>query len=123
MKIFSLQADSIKTAQNLKPIHLLILTAMLYFLLQQTLQKIDPAAGYVDPSMLSLVIIGMFCFQLIFSLSLWIHKKFWSAIGLPDDYNFLSHFKQLSSCQQFVFYFASFALLVLAAVGCLIAIC
>ncbi|MNY70658.1 hypothetical protein D3C86_2088380 [compost metagenome] len=49
-------------------------------------------------------------------------RQFWISMGLPALGNMVSQYKELTVWQQLGFYWASFALLLLAAVGVLSAI-
>jgi len=90
---------------------------------QGMVQRLDVTAGYVDPSILVLVVLSLLCFLGMIGLSWWLVKRFWMALGLPSLGGMVLQFNELLLWQQLGFYFASFALLLLAGVGCLAAIC
>ena len=92
-------------------------------LIQGLVQHLDLTAGYVDPSILVLVVLSLICFLGMIGLSWWLVKRFWMALGLPCLGGMVLQFNELFLWQQLGFYFASFALLLLAGVGCLAAIC
>lgn len=123
MKNYSLRAEWPWLAQILKRAFLFIGLVPVYYLFHLLILKLDPVAGYVDPSIWLLILISLICFKAVLFLSFWILKAAWSSLGLPALSNMVLHFKRLTLCQQFGFYYASFALLLLAGVGCLIAIC
>jgi hypothetical protein len=84
----------------------------------------DPTAAPIDSQNLYLLIIlSMICFLGILGLCWWLFQTFWSSFGLPPFNSLVLHFKTLELWQQLGFAWAYFALLLLAAIGCLMAIC
>ncbi|MEJ7556691.1 MAG: hypothetical protein WKF66_00180 [Pedobacter sp.] len=83
----------------------------------------DMTMGYIDPSIWLLILIGMICFLVMIALSAWILLRVWTIVGLPNPHKIISQFNYLESCQKLKFLLAAYALLLLAAVGCLVAIC
>ncbi|RZK88134.1 MAG: hypothetical protein EOO98_12875 [Pedobacter sp.] len=92
-------------------------------LLQQINLTSNPTAGYIDMTILILVAISMLSFASIVGLVSVLLSSIWKIIGLPAIGIIVSQFKSLTSWQQLGFLYASFALLLSAAVGCLVAIC
>jgi hypothetical protein len=86
------------------------------------LQYYDPTASSIDQSIWLLVVLAMLCFMLLLSLCWWIFKNVWKVIGLPDLHMMVSQFNLLSPWQQLSFFWASFALVLLAALGSLSAV-
>jgi len=95
----------------------------LWIAMQQVNWNTDLTMGYVDPSIWMLILIALGCFLLIIGLSAWIMLRLWTVVGLPAPQKIISQFNYLESCQKLKFLFAAYALLLLAGVGCLVAIC
>ncbi len=106
-----------------KPVLLFILLLLCWFFLPALLHQIDETAGNVDQSIWLLVVLSLIGFLLICGLCWWMLRYFWMILELPSIDQMVSQFKFLPLWQQLSFYYASFALLLLAAMGCLIAIC
>lgn len=102
---------------------LLGLLLLLWQILQHVITGSDPNIGYIDPNIWLLILLGLIFFLLVAGLCWWLLQKVWVLLGLPALSNMVSQFKTLSLCYQLGFYFASFTLLLLAAIGCLNAIC
>jgi hypothetical protein len=101
---------------------LLGLLLLLWFLLPKLLLT-DSFVGVIDPNIWLLVVFALLCFIGLTGISWWLLQTFWMALGLPTLNNLIFNFKSIAPWLQLAFYWASFALLLLAAVGCLIAIC
>lgn len=95
----------------------------IWFLTSLWLEAIDPSAVILAQNMWLFVILGLIAFLLVLALSLWLLHLFWRKMRLPPVSIMVSQFKTLALWQQLSFYFACFALLLLAASACLIAIC
>ncbi|MHA4896274.1 hypothetical protein ACXZ1K_16090 [Pedobacter sp. PWIIR3] len=85
--------------------------------------SIDPTAGYIDPTIWMLILISLLCVPILVGISALLLTQLWKLIGLPAPTNIVSQFNALPSWQKLKFLFASYALLLLAGIGCLIAIC
>lgn len=86
--------------------------------------------GITDPDVLLpvnltwlFVLQGMLVFLMVLALCWFLLGRFWAAAGLPDFESMVVQFNKLELWMQLGFYVALFALLVFAAVACLIAIC
>ncbi|MES2653377.1 MAG: hypothetical protein V4663_16675 [Bacteroidota bacterium] len=90
--------------------------------LGREIQEHDQTIGLLDAGIWQLVVLSTLCFMGLSSLSWWLLQKAWVSLGLPKIEMMVSHFKTLTICQQFAFYWASFALLLLAAVLSLVAV-
>lgn len=108
---------------KLNPFVLLPLLVWLWLLLPEWLRQADPSAGSVDQSIWLLIVLGLICFLLICALCWWLLKQAWAVLALPPINTMVPLFNTLTSWQQISLYWASFALLLLAALGCLSAIC
>ena len=106
------------------PQHLLFISLLLlWFVFPRLIQYNDPTAGTIDQSIWLLILASLISFMLISSLCWWLLKRFWTSLRLPAIDSLLVHFKSLELWQQLGFLWASFALLLLGALGSLIAIC
>ncbi|MBB5438523.1 vacuolar-type H+-ATPase subunit I/STV1 [Pedobacter sp. AK017] len=101
---------------------LLGILLLLWPLVRQLLMHSDPTAGYIDQSIWLLVLFSMICFMLVTGLCWWLLQRFWLSLGLPALGDMVEQFNSLVLWQKLVFYWASFGLLLLAAVGALAAI-
>ena len=96
---------------------------MLFTLGEKLISVTDPTAGLPLKLTWLFMLQGLMVFMLILVVCWYLMQQFWSVLGLPDLNSLVFQFKQLQLCQKLGFYFACYALLVLASVGCLIAIC
>jgi hypothetical protein len=109
--------------QAAEPSLLFTSLVLLWFFVPQWIQGNDQTLGIVDQSMWVLVVLSLISFMLINAISWWLLKHFITGVGLPTINKMVLQFKSLESWQQLSFYWASFALLLLVAMGCLLAIC
>ena len=123
MKTISLNKPGDSGLEILKVVLLFVVLALLWPLAQDIVLSIDPTSGYVDRSILILVLLALICFLGMIGLCWWLLKCFCMALGLSGLGSMVLQFNELLLWQQLGFYFASFALLLLAGVGCLAAIC
>ncbi|SDJ97640.1 hypothetical protein SAMN04487898_105194 [Pedobacter sp. ok626] len=91
-------------------------------LLQVLIMSWDPMMGFIDPNIWLLILMSLICFLAVTGLSWWLLQRFWTRLGLPLLTEMVLSFKKMELWQQLGFYWASFALLLLAAVGVLTAI-
>lgn len=105
------------------PVLLFILLLLMWFFLPGLLHQIDETAGNVDQSIWLLVVLSLIGFLLICGLCWQLLQHVWMAMELPPIELMVSQFNLLPLWQQLSFYYASFALLLLAALGCMNAIC
>lgn len=87
------------------------------------MQAAYPLAGSLDQNIWLLIILAMICFLTITGVCWWLLQRFWLALELPDFNQMVSQFNSLHPWQQLVFFLSCFALLLLTAVGSLVAIC
>jgi hypothetical protein len=106
----------------LQPLLILIILILLWPLVQRLLVAYDPTTGYVDPSILILIVISLICFVGIVGISGWLMQKAIKSLGLPNIGNIVSQFNMMAIWHQIGFYYVSYALLLLAGVGCLVAV-
>ena len=123
MKTLNLNKPVESGMEILKVVLLFVILALAWPVLQEVVLSIDPTSGYVDRSILVLLLLALICFLGMIGLSWWLLKRFWMALGLPSLGGMVLQFNGLLLWQQLGFYFAAFALLLLAGIGCLAAIC
>jgi len=99
-----------------------IILILSWITLQRLLQSGDVSVAIIDPSIWLLVLLSLICFVTVTGISFWMLKRFAVVMGLPTVGNLIVHFNSLEIWQQLGFYWASFALLLLAGVGSLSAI-
>lgn len=106
-----------------EPALLFIVLLLLWILTPGWLHQLDKTAGSVDPSVIMLVLLSLLTFLIVTALSWWLLQHFWLAMGLPAIGLMILQFNTLKLWQQLGFYWGSFFLVLLAALGCLTAIC
>ncbi|TCC99436.1 hypothetical protein [Pedobacter hiemivivus] len=121
MNILKITKDDV-SRRNYMPYLLFGLCLLLWPLLQRVIMNWDPMMGVIDPNIWLLILISLICFLIVTGLCWWLLQSFWMALGLPLLTEMVLSFKKLALWQQLGFYWASFALLLLAAVGVLTAI-
>lgn len=100
--------------------HVLFLGLIGLWLLMPHLQGGDVAL--VTDGLWQLVLLGLICFLMLTGLCWWLLKRFIVVAGLPGLGFMVLQFKDLKVWHQFAFYLVCFALLLLAGVGCLVAV-
>ncbi len=106
-----------------QPVLLLLFLLSIWFSAQVWMRSIDPLSAITDQSIWLMVILSMIVFLLILALCMWLLDLFLLKTGLPSLLTMLSQFKTMMLWQQLAFYLSFFALLLMAASACLIAIC
>ncbi|MCX2478347.1 hypothetical protein OQY15_04550 [Pedobacter sp. MC2016-15] len=109
--------------KNWKPWLIFLLLLSIWFIPATMIHQIDPTAVAPDQSQWLMVILSLITFLMIMAICWWLLNRHWQLIGLPPVSQMVSHFKLVTLWQQLVFYLLSFALVLLAALACLIAIC
>ncbi len=123
MKILSLKKP-LRVVYKLPQLGLLPgLLLLLWLAGRNLILRNDPTAGLGDQDAWLYMLQSMIAFMMVVPLSWWFLQRFWMALGLPSINGLIVHFKELEPWQKLVCCFSSYALLLLAAVGCLIAIC
>jgi hypothetical protein len=108
---------------KITPAILVILLLVVWFIFPLWLRSDDPTAGYIEQNIWLLIVLSLITFLMVIGLCWWLLKRFWTMTGLPDFNKLILKFNHLTSCQQLSFFFACFALLILAAMSCIDAIC
>lgn len=119
-KVIQLKKSTVRT---LRPLLLLIVLLILWFITSCLLQYIDNGREGLDQNIWLLILLSLICFVTIASLAWWLLKHLWVMLGLPPLKFMVSQFSTLILWQQLSLYWLSYALLLLAALGCLSAIC
>lgn len=110
--------------EALKIAALFVIMVLLWPFAQQMVLSFDETAGYLDlGNMVLLVLISLITFIVIVVLSGWLLCRFLAAQNLPGIGIMVLQFRKLELWQQLRFYWASFALLLLAAAMSVMAIC
>jgi len=94
-----------------------IMMLFAWFALPKMMHSGDATAGYIDQSIWLLILLSLISFLLTVGLCWWVLQRFWLNIGLPGLNSMVLNFRDLELWQQLGFYFACFAVLLLAAVG------
>jgi len=124
MNVFNLSTNSRAVYETLKIAALLTIMVLLWPFAQQMVFSFDETAGYINPgSMALLVLISLITFIVIVVLSGWLLQRFLAAQNLPGMGVMVLQFRKLELWQQLGFYWASFALLLLAAAMSVMAVC
>jgi len=108
---------------KLEPVMLLLIMASLWFAATKFIYQLDITASRIDVSTWLYIMMSIICFVLVLWLCWYLLNRFWEIIGLPALGDMVLQFNTLKLWQQLGFYWLSFALLLLAAVMCLAAIC
>ncbi|MGF1926307.1 MAG: hypothetical protein ACQUHE_19200 [Bacteroidia bacterium] len=103
-------------------VYSILVCILLWHFLPVLIQHFNQTAGTVDASIWLLLLFAIICYIILALLSIWLFRCLLAQLGLPTINSMVSQFKTLSICQQLAFYWASFALLLLAALMSLIAI-
>jgi hypothetical protein len=109
-------------AELTKRVLIFLILILLWPLVQHLTLAFGASSGYVDPGVLVLVLISLISYLLLLALGLWLLKGFIIYLDLPRIGVLVLKFKELDVWLQLGFYFACFALLLLAGVGCLAAV-
>ncbi|MES2455598.1 MAG: hypothetical protein V4594_08665 [Bacteroidota bacterium] len=73
----------------------------------------------INESVPLMVVLGLISFLILLELVWWLLNRFWLRLGLPGLEVLVIYYRRMEVWQQVMFYWASFALLLLAGVGCL----
>ena len=95
----------------------------LWVLGNRWMQNNIPLSGTIDPNIWLLILLSLICFVALTGFCGLLLQRVWHSLGLPAPSTLVSQFNTLAPWQQLGFYYFSFALLLLSAIGCLIAIC
>lgn len=113
----------IAVLNRLQPIVLFVVLLVIWCFGPSWLRGVDETIGNVDQSIWLLVVLSLISFLLVCTICWWLLQHFWMLLDLPHLDYMVSQFNTLPLWQQLGFYWVSFASLLAAALGCLIAIC
>jgi hypothetical protein len=122
MKDLILMAFRKGNAEITKRVLVFVILVLAWPVAQRLVWTVDGTAGYVDPGILILVLIGLICFMVLVGLCVWLMMGFLKFMGLPVLGDMVLRFKEMELWVQLGFYLACFALLLLAGVGTLAAV-
>ena len=122
MKTLFLNAFPERDAEMWKVVVLFVILVLLWPMVQQLLFRFDVTSGYVDLSILVLVVISLICFLGLIGLCWWLFNRFLLVFELPGFGSLVLRFNELELWVQLGFYFGVYALLLLAGVGCFVAV-
>jgi hypothetical protein len=111
---------------RLLPLELLLLFGFLlsvWVMVTRWMEINMPLSGSIDPNIWLLILLSMICFLAFTGLCGLLMQRLWHSLALPPLSDLVSQFNALAPWQQLGFYYCSFALLLLSAIGCLNAIC
>ncbi|MFC5283243.1 hypothetical protein [Pedobacter alpinus] len=112
---------------GIQKIHPLVFLCLMFLLFYKSfplwIYHFDPTAALPDAGIWTLIALSILVYLILLLLSAYLFKLKMKWLGLPTYHTMVSQFNTLTLWQQYVIYWASFALLLLAAIGCLIAIC
>ena len=105
-------------------IHLVmpLLLLGLWFSLPKIIGYLEPTAGLLDAGVVQVILLSFTCYFILLIFCWLLLNRFWRLAGLTQTKQMVSQFQTLMTWQQLGFYWASFALLLLAGVGCLAAV-
>lgn len=107
-------------------IHPLALALLMLVLFYQSfplwIYQLDATAALPDSGIWSLLLLSVIIYVLLLLISSLLFAMIVKRMQLPPVTQVVSQFKDLELWQQFLLFWLSFALLLLAAVGCLIAV-
>ncbi|WP_316839126.1 hypothetical protein [Pedobacter gandavensis] len=106
-----------------QPLLVLFSLILLWIFAPSMIRLVDDTAGSIDQSIWLLVLLSLICFMLLSGLCWWMLQRFWLLQGLPSLPIMVSQFYTLSIWQQICLLWASFALLILASLATLFALC
>ena len=122
MKELILNTFRERDVEVLKVVVLFVILVLMWPMVQQQLLRFDVTVGYVDPSILVLVVISLICFIGMIGLCWWLFNRFLLVFELPGFGSLVLRFNELELWFQLGFYFGVYALLLLAGVGCFVAV-
>ncbi|WP_084237600.1 hypothetical protein [Pedobacter africanus] len=76
----------------------------------------------INQSVPLMVVLSLVTFLLLLELSWWLFIRFWLRMGLPGMDRMVLHFEDLQVWQKLAFLWASFCLVLLVGLGCVVAV-
>jgi hypothetical protein len=100
---------------------LFVLLMLIWSGITSFLDNPEMTAG-INQSVPLMVILSLITFLLLLELSWWLFIRFWLRMGLPGMDIMVLHFEDLPVWQKLAFLWASFALVLLVGLGCIVAV-
>jgi hypothetical protein len=100
---------------------LLVVLMVLWGVVTRFWSSPEMTAG-INESVPLMVVISLISFLILLELVWWLLNRFWLRVGLPGLEVLVIYYRRMEVWQQVMFYWVSFALLLLAGVGCLAAV-
>ena len=111
-----------RALRNFEPMFLFILLLIVWSVMPRWLHM-EAEAASINESIWLLIVVSMIAFLAICAITWWLMQQFWLRLGLPQIQQMVSQFNTLTSWQQLSLFSLYFVSVLLAALGCLIAIC
>jgi hypothetical protein len=91
-------------------------------LLQRMVTGTDESTGFIDPNIWLLILLSQISLLITLGMSWWLLQRFWLSMGLPGFGSMVLRFETLQAWEQLKFALCLFALLLLAGIGCMLAV-
>ena len=95
---------------------------LLWLILPQLLTINNSTVGLLDGAIWQLLLFSLISFMMLFSFIILLFRWLVMQLALPPIHLMVLQFRNLTTWQQYVFYWASFALFLLSAIACLAAV-
>ena len=105
--------------QKIKPYLIAIALIMVWYTAPNFM---DATAGQIDQSIWLLILLAIICFLMLVCLCWWLLRRIWVYLNLPHLADVVLQFDSLKTWEQLKFVLYLFALLLLAAIGALVAV-
>lgn len=113
---------ALNTLVDIRKEHRLVLVLMLLWAAVTHLMSSPEMSSGINQSVPIMIVISLITFLVLLYVSWWLLERFWQRVGLPEIGSIVLQYKEMNTWHQLGFYFLSFALLVLIALGCLAAV-
>lgn len=111
--------------QKLYPIqiaHVLCISIISWLAMPYLFAAFNSSAGFVDISVLHLVLFALCCWLSALLVTYWLFRLFLQQMALPAIVQLITQFNLLSLWEQYLCYLAGYALLLCSAIATLIAV-
>ncbi|WP_316813967.1 hypothetical protein [Pedobacter heparinus] len=112
----------INLVNEVKKEHRLMVGLMLLWSIVTELFSSPEMSTGINQSIPLMVVLSLITFLLLLELSWWLLTRFWLRVGLPGVDSIFLNYKNLEVWQQIAFFWASFCLVLLVGLGCLVAV-
>lgn len=107
---------------EIKKEHRLVMVLMMLWSVVTHFFSSEEFSAGINKSVPIMIVIGLITFLILLYLSWWLLERFWERVGLPGIGTMVVQYKEMLIWQQLGFYWLSFALVLLAGLGCLAAV-